>query len=213
MNKPILLGITFLLVAWMSGCVQPTSRISMPTSMTAPVTTVTTSAAGAPGTVESSTTRSVTTSSRFVLRSPEVVEGGILPRDYTCDGTSATLPLEWSGAPVNTNSFAVVMYTIPSPTETHWYWVVYNIPSSVQSLARNVTGVGTLGNNSVNGRIEYAPPCSKGPGAKLYTYTIYALSAPPEFTVPPAKISRDVLLSAIADRTLARPDLNVYYSR
>jgi phosphatidylethanolamine-binding protein (PEBP) family uncharacterized protein len=137
----------------------------------------------------------------------------MLPVEYTCDGSSATLPLDWSGAPANTQRFALVMYTIPGPNESHWYWVLYDIPVNLSNLAKNATGVGTLGNNSVNGRTEYAPPCSKGPGAKLYTYTLYALSAPPEFYVPAAKVSRDVLLSAIKDRTIASASLNVYYSR
>ena len=109
----------------------------------------------------------VSNDSRFVLSSPEVIEGGMLPREYTCDGGSATLPLQWSGVPAGTQSLAVVMYTIPGPYESHWYWVLYNIPPATQSLGQNVAGVGTLGNNSVNGRTEYAPPCSKGPGLKL----------------------------------------------
>jgi hypothetical protein len=40
-----------------------------------------------------------TAASKFVLRSPEVVDGGPLPEDYTGDGTSSTLPLKWSNAP------------------------------------------------------------------------------------------------------------------
>ena len=151
--------------------------------------------------------------STFVLTSPEVVEGGMLPMEYTCDGNSATLPLEWSGVPVGTKSLALVMYTIPDPNESHWYWVLYNIPPDTRNLVKNITGVGTPGNNSINGRTEYAPPCSKGPGAKKYTYTIYALSAPPQFSVSPDKVCRDVLLSSIKDRTIASAELNVYYSR
>jgi len=46
---------------------------------------------------ESITPGATTTS--FVLESREVSEGGTLPGDYTCDGTSSTLPLAWSGAP------------------------------------------------------------------------------------------------------------------
>ncbi len=157
--------------------------------------------------------QSATPNSRFVLGSPEVEEGGQLPKDYTCDGSSATLPLKWGGEPANTMSFALVMYTIPNPGESHWYWVLYNISSSVHELVKNVSGAGTLGNNSVNHETKYAPPCSKGPGPKLYTYTIYALSSPPRFTIPTAGVSRDVLLAAIQDRTLGRADLNVFYSR
>ncbi len=73
--------------------------------------------------------------------------------------------------------------------------------------------VGTLGNNSVNERTEYAPPHSKGPGAKTYIYTVYALSAPPQLTVPPAQVSREVLLTAMKDRILATAELEVVYSR
>jgi phosphatidylethanolamine-binding protein (PEBP) family uncharacterized protein len=151
--------------------------------------------------------------SQFILASPEVTEGGLLPKEYTCDGNSSTLPLEWSGEPASTKGFALVMYTIPSPNESHWYWVLYDIPPDVHNLDKNVVGIGILGNNSVNGRPEYAPPCSKGPGPKLYTYTIYALSATPQFTVPPAEASRDILLAAIKEITLGTAELNVYYSR
>jgi len=37
--------------------------------------------------------------SGFTLRSPAIARDGVLPMDYTGDGTSATLPLEWSGVP------------------------------------------------------------------------------------------------------------------
>lgn len=149
----------------------------------------------------------------FVLRSPEVADGGTLPRDYTGDGSSATLPLEWSGAPAGTQSYAVIMHHIPGPGTTKWYWVLYNIPATITSLPRNVQGIGVLGNNSVNGRTEYAPPHSKGPGPKTYIYTVYALSAPPQLDVPPAQVNRDVLLAAMRDRTLASAELHVVYTR
>ncbi|MBN2477302.1 MAG: hypothetical protein JXB62_22035 [Pirellulales bacterium] len=118
----------------------------------------------------------------FVLHSPEVVAGGTLPRDYTGDGTSSTLPLQWSGAPAKTRSLAVIMHHIPPENGAKWYWVLYDIPASTTSLPKNVTGIGTLGSNSVTRRVGYAPPHSKGPGPKKYTYTVYALSASPRVT-------------------------------
>ena len=68
------------------------------------------------------------------------------------------------------------MHHIDPEGITKWYWILYNIPADVTSLPKNVTGVGTLGNNSVNGLTEYAPPMSSGPGEKTYIYTVYALS-------------------------------------
>ena len=103
--------------------------------------------------------------SGFILTSPAAEDGGQLPVEYTGDGESATPPLEWSGAPAGTKSFALIMHHI-APDKTKWYWIIYNIPAKVKSLPKNVKGVGTLGSNSVNGRVGYAPPHSKGPGPK-----------------------------------------------
>jgi gluconolactonase len=151
--------------------------------------------------------------SGFTLSSPEAIEGGQLPTEYTCDGASASLPLTWSGAPAGTVSFAVVMHHVASLDDVHWYWVLFDIPADMTSLAKNSTGIGTLGNNSVNGNNQYAPPCSKGPGEKTYTYTVYALSTQPQVSVPASQVSRDVLLEAIQGITLASAELHVIYTR
>ena len=151
-------------------------------------------------------------STSFVLSSSEVKDGGALPIEFTGDGTSATLPLKWTGAPTETKSYAIIMHH-EAPDQTKWYWILYDLPATVQSLPKNVKGVGTLGNNSVNRRREYAPPHSKGPGAKTYIYTVYALSAPPQITVSPAEVNREVLLAAMKDKILATAGLSVVYTR
>jgi len=147
----------------------------------------------------------------FVLRSPAVVDGGLLPTDYTGDGTSATLPLEWSGAPAGTQNYAIIMHHV-APDTTKWYWILYNIPATVTRLPKNVRAIGTLGNNSINHRTEYAPPHSRGPGRKTYIYTIYALATPPPIPIPLA-VSRDVLLTAMTGRILGHAELHVIYTR
>jgi phosphatidylethanolamine-binding protein (PEBP) family uncharacterized protein len=151
-------------------------------------------------------------SGSMTLQSSEVVNGGALPAEYTCDGTASTLPLEWSGAPAEAQSYAIIMHHI-APDGTKWYWILYDIPANVLSLAKNATDIGTLGNNSVNGLAEYAPPCSQGPGEKTYTVTVYALSAAPQISVAPEQVSRDVLLAAVQGLTLDTGELNVVYSR
>lgn len=151
--------------------------------------------------------------SGFILSSPEIGVDSLLPVDYTCDGVSATLPLKWTGAPDKTVSFAVIMHHVASPADVHWYWVLYNIPSNLNSLPRNAIGTGTLGTNSVNDRTEYAPPCSQGPGTKAYIYTIYALSQNPSISVMPDEVTREVLLNAISRITISSAKMTVYYSR
>ena len=152
------------------------------------------------------------TSGSFKLTSPDVAADGLLPKEFTGDGAAATLPLEWKGAPKETKSFALIMHHV-APDKTKWYWILYDIPADTTSLPKNVRNVGVLGNNSVNGRQEYAPPHSKGPGAKTYILTLYALSVPAKPDVEPAQVTRDVLLAAMKDKVLATAELKVTYSR
>lgn len=155
---------------------------------------------------------STTNSSAFALASPAVKADGQLPMEYTGDGEAATLPLEWSHVPNGVKSFALIMHHV-APDKTKWYWILYNIPPATTRLPKNVQGIGTRGNNSVNGRAEYAPPHSKGPGPKTYILTLYALSAPLNLEADPARVNRDLLLAAMKDKILASAELRVVYTR
>ena len=168
-------------------------------------------AASSAATVETPSPANV--KSKFVLQSSAVTDGGQLPKEFTGDGASATLPLQWIGAPAGTKDYALIMHHIDPEGKTKWYWILYNIPGDTAGLPRNAKEAGILGNNSVNGRMEYAPPHSKGPGPKTYLYTVYALSAPVALDVPPAEVDRDVLLAAMKDKILATAELKVIYSR
>jgi phosphatidylethanolamine-binding protein (PEBP) family uncharacterized protein len=89
--------------------------------------------------------------------------------------------------------------TTPKPRAhegLRWYWGMYNIPAQISGVAAGQS-VGTLGNNVVNNRNEYTPPCSKGPGEKSYTFHLYALSA-----------SLDVIQSANVSEAILREKMN-----
>ena len=72
--------------------------------------------------------------------------------------------------------------------------------------------VGVWGVNTVNGRAQYAPPCSKGPGEKTYVVTLYALSAEPKLSAS-EKVSRADVLTAIKDITLGSAAIDLRYAR
>jgi len=152
-------------------------------------------------------------SGRFVLHSSAVTNGGALPVEFTGDGNSSTLPLEWTGAPPETKSYAIIMHHIDPQGLVKWYWTLYNIPPDVHSLPKNAQGIGTLGNNSVNHKTGYAPPHSKGPGPKTYILTVYALSAPVQISMPPSQVNRNVLLNAMKDFVLDSAELKFTYDR
>jgi phosphatidylethanolamine-binding protein (PEBP) family uncharacterized protein len=154
-----------------------------------------------------------TPAAAFRLWSPVVGEDGKLPVEFTGDGAGISPPLAWTNAPAGTRSLAVSMHHLDPEGRTKWYWTVYNIPASTDHLETNSRGVGTLGNNGVTRREGYAPPHSKGPGAKTYVITLYALSAPLEMAEPPARVSRDVLLAAMEGKILGSVDLRVNHTR
>jgi phosphatidylethanolamine-binding protein (PEBP) family uncharacterized protein len=150
--------------------------------------------------------------STFQLISPEVKDGGALPSDYTGDGSGATLPLSWLGAPAETRSFALIMDHLAPGNVMKSYWVMYDIPSSTTSVPRNAERIGKLG-TSFRGRIGYEPPHSQGPGAKTYILTVYALSGPLDIREPGWEVNRDFVLSAMKEKVLASASLRVVYTR
>lgn len=145
----------------------------------------------------------------LTVTSPAIGPDGSLPVEFTCDGAGASPPLEWQIGPPGTKSYALTLWH-EAPDQVKSYWVVYGIPASVTRLARNSRTVGTTGLNDKR-RAEYAPMCSKGPGAKRYHITVYALSAVPNLRANTA--TRDALLDAIEGITLAEGTLTYTYDR
>ena len=154
-----------------------------------------------------------TASGDFSVTSTSAV-GGVLGVEATCDGAGISPALAWSHAPKGTKGYAIVMDHIPPEGGHHWYWLDWGIPARTRSVAVGATNVGYLGGNSVNREVGYTPPCSKGPGAKTYTITVYALSREPKLPkASTASVTRDSLLSAISTITLSKAVLDVTYTR
>ncbi len=149
----------------------------------------------------------------FALKSPVVTADGCLPVEFTGDGAGISPPLEWSGAPTGTKSYVLIMHHVDPQGKIKWYWTLYNLAADLQSLPSNAQGMGLSGSNSVNNRLGYAPPHSKGPGAKTYILTLYALSEPLQIKVPPATVNRELLLEAMKGKILAAAELRVLYTR
>lgn len=150
----------------------------------------------------------------FTLTSADVTDGR-LSVECTCDGKSRAPSLSWAGgdkAPEGTKAFAIVMHHMTKDNNTHVYMVVANIPAATRELKSGDTKVGTWGQNTVNLKNAYAPPCSQGPGDKSYTITLYALSAEASLTEG-KPLTRDALLAAIKDTTLAMATMDVKYAR
>ena len=138
---------------------------------------------------------------------------GTYPKLYTCDSAGVSPGLQWSGAPNTTKSYAITMYTIPPTGDKHVYIVLYNIPSNVNSISDNSKTVGLWGINTVDGKNTYTPPCSQGPGAKIYVLTLYALSSDANLSFSTTKVTMDMLYTELKSKIVDSALMSVTYTR
>lgn len=133
--------------------------------------------------------------------------------EFTCDGRGSSPALTWTNAPANTQSFAVVMTTLPADGSTKYNWVLYDIPGTRTGLPRNAFGVGTTGSGSDGPFVGYQAPCSQGTGSKVYIWTLYALTARPAVSSVSGTVDGATLVQALSSLTLAKATLNLTHSR
>ena len=161
---------------------------------------------------------STSSSNKFSISVPSAINVNQLPISATCDGAGISPAITWSNAPSGTKYLTIIMDSIPGPprpgetsTENHFYLTNYNIPSSVHSISEGNKVIGALGQNFLGRALGYTPPCSQGPGAKIYTITIYALSE--KIDLLPALATESTLLSAMDGKILEKTKIDLTYSR
>jgi Raf kinase inhibitor-like YbhB/YbcL family protein len=107
-------------------------------------------------------------------------EGANIPKRFTCDGEDLSPALQWAGEPAKTQSFALIMDDPDAPGGVWNHWLVWDIPSHIQSLPEG-DGHASLGKSGTNdfGRHGYGGPCPpRGRGAHRYFFWLFALDVP-----------------------------------
>jgi phosphatidylethanolamine-binding protein (PEBP) family uncharacterized protein len=110
------------------------------------------------------------------------------------------------------------MDTIPGPLRPgevdigkHFYLTIFNIPTTVTSIAAGATNVGVLGQNFQGKKLGFTPPCSQGPGSKKYSIYLYALSS--KLVISATEATENSLIAAMNGKVISTAEMNVYYSR
>jgi Raf kinase inhibitor-like YbhB/YbcL family protein len=121
----------------------------------------------------------------LILTSPAFANNGVIPKQYSCEGTDISPPLQWSGAPQGTKSFVLIIDDPDAPDPrapkmTWVHWVVYNIPAGVHSLPEGAakSGFPSEAKQGLNDwkRAGYGGPCPPI-GRHRYFHTLSALDA------------------------------------
>lgn len=108
----------------------------------------------------------------FTLTSSAFEEGQPIPDPYTCWGEDISPELTWVGAPVGTQSFAIVVDDPDARGFIHW--TAWNIPAGTTSLAENELPEDIVEGKTNFNSVGYRGPCPPS-GTHHYNFTLYAL--------------------------------------
>jgi len=121
----------------------------------------------------------------LTLTAPAFADGEAIPRVHTCEGEDTAPALRWSGAPKETQTFAIIVDDPDAPDpkapkRTYVHWVLYNVPADTHALPEGVTA-GTLPPDTMEGKNDWGRTGFGGPcppiGRHRYFFKLYALDA------------------------------------
>ena len=124
----------------------------------------------------------------------------ILPQTYTCHGDRVNPPLEWSGAPEDTKSLALVVDDSSAPITPYIYWLVFDIQPGTTDIQEGALPTGARQALNSMGTMKYDAPCPIG-HPHSYRFTVYALNR--DLTLPNGAPLLAVW-TAIANATIGR---------
>lgn len=141
-------------------------------------------------------------------------EGGMIPKQFTCDGADISPSLSWSSVPEGTKSIAIIVDDPDAPAGTWVHWLLYNLPPDLKGLPENIPAKETLANGGMQGmtdfrRMGYGGPCPPS-GTHRYFFKVYALDS--ILDLFPGAIKKRLLL-AMEGHILAEGELMGKYRR
>jgi len=130
----------------------------------------------------------------------EAFSQNILPQRYTCHGDSINPPLDWSGAPADTKSLALIVDDSSAPITPFIYWLVFDIQPGTTDIQEGSLPTGARQALNSAGTMAYDPPCPTG-HSHSYRFTVYALNR--DLSLPNGAPLLQVW-TAIANATIGR---------
>ena len=149
------------------------------------------------------------------IASSAFTQGHAIPNKYTCEGEDISPPLQWSGTPDGTKSFALICDDPDAPAGTWVHWVIFNLPATTTGLPEKMAGTETLPDGAAQGitgfkRTGYGGPCPPRGKPHRYFFKLYALDA--VLPLEP-KATKQELLQAMRGHILAEGQLMGTYQR
>lgn len=149
------------------------------------------------------------------VTSTDIADGGMVPKQFTCDGRSISPALAWEKAPAGTRSFAVIVRDPDAPGGTFIHWVIYDLPPEVPGVMQGIAAKAQLPDGSMQGLnsdkgVGYYGPCPPAGKPHRYVFTVYAVD---EMLSAPPGASEEEVMRAMRGHVLAEGRLTARYGR
>jgi Raf kinase inhibitor-like YbhB/YbcL family protein len=154
----------------------------------------------------------------LTVNSPAFANSGAIPEKYTAEGENVSPPLEWSGEPADTKSFALIVDDPDAPDpraprRTWVHWVLYDIPAGTHGLPADAAER-QLPAGARHGMNDWKLAGYGGPsppvGRHRYFHKLYALDVVlPDLGHP----TKDKLLNAMKGHVLAESQIVGTYQK
>jgi Raf kinase inhibitor-like YbhB/YbcL family protein len=154
-------------------------------------------------------------SRHLVLTTTAFADGAPIPAVHTCEGGDNSPPLAWTGVPVATRSFAIIVDDPDAPRGTWVHWLIWNLPADAVELASGVPvrpelPSGARQGINDSGDIGYGGPCPPPGKPHRYFFRLFALGT--TLNLPPG-INRSDLEAAMEGTRLGQATLMGTYQR
>jgi len=150
----------------------------------------------------------------FRIESDAFEHNAMIPEKYTADGVDVSPALRWSGAPQETESFALICDDPDAPRGDWVHWLLYDIPPDRTSLPGSVPQKKFVLNGAEQGTNDFQHLGYDGPappsGTHRYFFKLYALDI--NLNIGPG-ITKSDLLRAMKSHILAEAQLVGKYTR
>lgn len=155
-------------------------------------------------------------SARLLVTSGGFTSGGALPDRYTQNGDNMSPSLSWTKGPPGTQSYVVL--TEDAGVNRHdpiVHWVIYNIPSTITTLAQNVPAdahleSGAAQAKNVRGAAGYIGPKPPAGQTHPYHFEVFALNT--KLDLDPANSDRQAVVNAMKSSVLASGEVVANYT-
>ena len=109
--------------------------------------------------------------------SDDFEDKGMIPAQFTCDGSDISPHLAWDGVPPSAQSLALIVDDPDAPVGTWVHWLVCDIPPDVREIQQDSCPPGARQVTNNFGKAQYGGPCPPG-GTHRYFHKLYALNVP-----------------------------------